>query len=271
MGGSLFLVLGTMLLQAALVQPPAAEFGLVADQAEDLVRGKRLFEAHCSRCHGMQGAGGEGPSLARPTLARAPDDDALLSVIQDGIAGTGMPATWAMSEDEALDVVAYVRSLGRTTDTEIPGDPGRGAAIYDGKGGCAACHIIDGAGGNLGPDLSEVGARRGPDHLREALLDPGASLPKELWQYYPAGYAQYLVVRVVTNGGREMRGIRVNEDAFTIQLRDEADRFHSYRKSELRELDKQFGVSLMPSYEGNLSDSEIDDLVAYLASLRGEE
>jgi hypothetical protein len=84
------------------------------------------------------------------------------------------------------------------------------------------------------------------------------------------GYAEFLLVRVVTRDGLEMHGMRVNEDAFTIQLRDEKDQFHSFRKQDLREVEKEFGKSLMPSYQGRLSTSEIDDLVAYLASLRGD-
>ena len=64
--------------------------------------------------------------------------------------------------------------------------------------------------------------------------------------------------------------IRVNEDPFTIQLRDPANRFHSFRKSDTKAIEKEFGKSLMPSYRGRLTDAETEDLVAYLASLRGE-
>jgi len=66
-----------------------------------------------------------------------------------------------------------------------------------------------------------------------------------------------------------VRGIRVNEDPFTIQVKDSANRFHSFRKSDTKEIEKEFGKSLMPSYRGRLSDAETEDLVAYLASLRG--
>ena len=82
------------------------------------------------------------------------------------------------------------------------------------------------------------------------------------------GFNEYLPIRIVTNDGREVRGIRVNEDSFTIQLRDTNNRFHSFRKSELRQLEKQFGASLMPSFKDRLSTSELNDLVAYLLSLR---
>ena len=67
--------------------------------------------------------------------------------------------------------------------------------------------------------------------------------------------------------GREVRGIRVNEDSFTIQVRDSAGTLYSFRKTDVQNVDKQFGRSLMPGYKDKLSAAETDDLVAYLASL----
>jgi putative heme-binding domain-containing protein len=226
---------------------------------EDLAEGKRLYDGHCARCHGIGGTGGEGPSLTRPTLPRAPDDQALTTVIREGIPGTEMPRTRRMTDGEMARLVGYVRSLGRVPPTPVAGDPERGRAIYQEKGTCFVCHIVQGEGGSLGPVLTDVGARRAPPYLRASLLDPGASVSPK-----------YLVVRVVTGDGREVRGIRVNEDAFTIQLRDETLRLHSLQKFELKELHKEFDKSLMPSFANELSVSEIDDLVAFLAGLRGE-
>jgi hypothetical protein len=65
-------------------------------------------------------------------------------------------------------------------------------------------------------------------------------------------------------------GLRVNEDSFTLQLRDQAGRIHSFSKLELEGLEKLPGESLMPSYQSELSETGLEDLVAYLASLRGE-
>ena len=170
-----------------------------------------------------------------------------------------MPSAWQMSEREAKQVAGYVRSLGRTAVAKLPGDPDRGKAVYDSKG-CSSCHIIRGQGVSLGPDLSDVGARRSPAYLSEALMDPGASAPES-----------FLLVSVVTPDGNKIRGLRVSEDSFTIQLRDAGNRFHSLRKADLKELKKEFGVSTMPSYRDSLSTSEIEALIAYLAGLRGEQ
>lgn len=228
--------------------------------ANDLARGNKLFVAHCALCHGIGGTGGRGPSLTQPALARAADNQALFKVIRDGIEGTEMPDAWQLTDREIWQVAGYVRSLGRTAVAKVPGDPVRGKQYYEAKGGCAVCHILSGRGGAMGPDLTDIGARRSPAYLREALIDPGASVPE-----------RFLVVSIVTRDGQTVRGVRLNEDSFTIQLRDAGGVFHSFRKLELTELKKEFGVSLMPGYRESLTASEVDDLVAYLAGLRGEK
>ena len=225
---------------------------------DDVARGKKLYEGFCSLCHGQTGTGGKGPSLAQPTLLRAPDDERLVQVIQEGIRGTEMPGFWQLTPHEAKQVAAYVRSLGRTSVENLPGDAARGKALYEGKGGCASCHIVRGVGSSLGPELTEIGARRSSNYLREAIVKPGAAVPEN-----------FLVVSVVTASGRTIRGMRVNEDSFTIQIRDPGGKFHSFRKSELSKINREPHVSLMPSYESKFNAGELDDLIAYLASLRG--
>lgn len=205
----------------------------------------------------MDGSGGRGPSLARPRLLHAPDDDALYRVIQRGIAGTEMPSSW-LSSNQIWSVAGYVRTLGRVTPEPVSGDPGRGKEIYSGKGGCAQCHTIAGHGGAIGPDLDDIGARRSVSHLKQALNDPEAFIP-----------ARFVVVRLTTNDGRSISGARVNEDAFSIQIRDVSNSLHSFWKHELREVQKEWGRSPMPAYNRLLSPAELDDLVAYLASLEG--
>jgi putative heme-binding domain-containing protein len=232
--------------------------GLAQAQDENLARGRRLFDAHCSRCHNMGGTGGEGPSLARPTLRHASDEAGLVKIIQEGIEGTEMPGTWMISEAEVRQIAAYVLSLGRVDPTPVSGNPDRGRSLFEGASGCESCHTVGGQGGIVGPDLSDVGLRRGVEYLRQSLVSPGAVVADG-----------YLVVKAQTRGGEEVLGVRMNEDTFTIQLRDQAGRIHSLSKLELAELEKAFGESLMPGYGSELSASELEDLIAYLASLRG--
>jgi cytochrome c oxidase cbb3-type subunit 3 len=232
----------------------ALAFGIAF--ADDLAPGKSLFVAHCAPCHGQTGAGGRGPSLAKPKFKH----DDLFKVIQFGIPDTEMPGAWQLTDREVSQVETYVRSLGRIEVAALPGNAQRGKALYAGKGGCPACHIVDGEGIGYGPELSEAGARRSPAYLRDSLLDPVASFPDN-----------FAMVRAILRDGAEIRGIRVNEDSFTIQIRDSRNRFHSLRKADLATLEKNTTTSPMPSYRATFSASEMDDLVAFLASLRGEK
>ena len=229
----------------------------------DLADGERLFRIHCARCHGMDGAGGEGSNLARARLKYAPDDETLLKVIGRGIPGTGMPAIWTLDADQATRVGAYVRTLGRIDDEPMPGDPVRGAEVYRTNGGCPACHIIDGHGKGIGPELTTVGDQRGVAYLRQALTDPAET------QSQTSGYQDYLTVRVRSLEG-QVEGLRINEDAFTVQIRDVGGTIHSFRKDQLVEFDKVFAHSLMPGYGAALSSQDLDDVVSYLMSLRSD-
>lgn len=221
----------------------------------DLEQGERIYKAQCALCHGIDGGGGTGPTLQRPVLTRAPDSDALYALIRGGVPGR-MPGAW-LSEAETWQAAGYVRSLGRVESEDLPGDAAAGQRLYAGKGGCTSCHIVDGEGGSLGPDLTSIGDVRGARHLRQSLLDPGAALPE----------GQLLITAVKKDGGK-IEGLRLNEDVSTIQFRDGSNRFHSLRKADLRELRREFGKSLMPSYEGSITGGELEDVVAYLASLR---
>jgi cytochrome c oxidase cbb3-type subunit III len=253
---------------ACIVLFGSAPIPAAGQDAADVAQGKKLFEGMCARCHGIDGTGEEGPNLNRPTLSRAADDDALREVIRDGIPDRGMPRVRRLTDGELNQLVAYVRSLGRTAAAATTGNPERGAAIY-GRLGCASCHIVKGVGGSFGPDLTEIGMGRGAGYLRQSFLGPAEMLPHGSSPIPGRGFTEYLPVHVITSDGRDVLGVRINEDPFTIQVRDTANRFHSFRKSELKEIDKQFGKSLMPSFRGRLTDTETEDLVAYLSSLRG--
>jgi cytochrome c oxidase cbb3-type subunit III len=223
----------------------------------DLQRGGKLFQVHCALCHGSKGGGGRGPALAKAKLTRAPNDAALVKVIKDGIRGTEMPGAGAMSDREMRQTAAFVRSLGKVAQERVPGDPAHGAAIYRDKGNCSACHAIRGEGGVAGPDLSTIGDSRSAAYLRESIVDPNAAVPEA-----------YLPVTVTPKGGQSVNGVRLNEDSFSIQIRDTSGRAFSFWKKDVAQIDRHPGKSPMPSYKDKLSEVELTDLVAYLASLR---
>jgi len=223
---------------------------------EDLAAGEHFYRTECAYCHGPHGEGGRGATLARPRLPHAPDDAALASVIEEGLQDTEMPAHW-FAPNEIRQLVAYVRTLGRVAPQKVDGDPARGEKLYAGKGSCWRCHTVNGYGGAIGPDLTGIGSRRSVSYLKESLVDPEAAVPEG-----------FLEVQVVTRGGQRVRGVRLNEDTFSIQIRDLSGNFKSYFRNELLEVIKEPGKSPMPSYKGVLTPEELNDLTGYLDSLR---
>ncbi len=224
----------------------------------ELTQGKTLYNNQCALCHGIEGTGGKGPALNLPKLPRAATPVELAKVIAEGIEDTEIPGFWQLNEREVRQVAAYVRSLGRVQNVKLAGNATRGQALFEKN--CANCHVVRGKGGVSGLELTEIGARRGAAYLRATVTEPNAAVPEG-----------YLVVSVTTADGQRVRGGRVNEDPFTIQLRDAANRYHSFRKAELKKIKKEFGVTTMPSYKDAFSATELDDLIAFLASLRGEK
>lgn len=240
----------------------------LAQNPTDIQQGKQLFEGLCADCHGFEGTGGRGPSLNRATLTRAQDDEALRAIIRDGLVDRGMPRVRRTTANEQRALIAYVRSLGRAARTSRSGDAQKGRAVYQ-RSGCTSCHVVANEGGASGPELTTIGVQRGSDYLRQAIVDPAGALPHGTLPVPSRNLDEFLPVRVVTQDGREVQGLRINEDTFTIQLRDNGGRFFSFRKADLREVEKQFGKSLMPSFKDRLTAPEVDDLVAYLSSLGG--
>jgi putative heme-binding domain-containing protein len=242
----------------------------LAQNPADIQKGKPLFEGLCADCHGFEGTGGRGPNLNRPTLSRAQDDDSLRAIIRDGLPDRGMPRVRRTTDSEQRQLMAYVRSLGRTARAANVGDVQKGSAVYQ-RSGCASCHVIQGEGGTAGPELTIIGTQRGPDYLKQAIVDPAAALPHGTLPVPSRNLDEFLPVRVLTRDGKEVQGLRINEDTFTIQIRDSNNELHSFRKADLREVRKEFGKSLMPAFKDRLPASDVNDLVAYLSSLRGDK
>ncbi len=223
----------------------------------DIEAGSRLYVAQCALCHGPNGEAVAGVDLRRGQFRRVASDDDLRGVISVGVPGTPMPAfKFAPNELDAL--VAFIRAGFDVNATAVKvGHAARGAALFTGKAGCAACHRVTGIGPRTAPDLSEIGAVRTPAALQRALLEPS----KAMWPINRP-------VRAVTRDGRTVRGRRLNEDTLTVQLIDDQEQLVSLVKAELREYEVGT-TSPMPSVAGKLTGDEVADLVAYLLSLKG--
>ena len=219
----------------------------------DVEAGKNTFHSHCSPCHGFNAEGGIGPDLAAGRFYHGSTDRDLYRNISQGIAGTEMPGIF-YNGDRVWQLVAFIRSL-HHPDERPPGDPARGQAIYA-SSGCAGCHRINGQGGSLGPDLSDVGASRSAAWLRESIASPDASVARRYW-----------IVGFQDSAGKKVQGFVLNEDTYTLQIMDLKSQLHSYDKASIHGLTIEKG-SAMPSYRGRLTDEQLTDIVAYLWSLR---
>ena len=248
---------------------------------QDIDAGHALYDANCGRCHNNDGAGVPGVELFKQ-IKRANSDDDIAKLIQAGIQGTSMPSH-QFSTPQALTVVAYLRSMVGVTPASAPvaagsgsgltGDVARGKTVFDGKGGCAACHAISGAGGTTGPVLGPPAARAGGAGGRGGRGGFGApvtaaTLERSILEPDADVAVPYRVFQVVTKSGQTIRGSLLNQDTFSVQLRDQAGDLRAFQKSDLKE--HGFLPSAMPSFRGRLAPQELADVVAYLLSVRGQ-
>ena len=220
-------------------------------------QGRAVFRSNCAFCHGGDARGGRGPNLVSAPLTHGESDDAIKTVIREGVPGTSMPSFSDFTPEDVADLVAYLRSLsqGVSRQIHIAGDAAKGRQVYM-QNGCVGCHRVGTEGSAFGPDLSRIGAARSVEYIRESIVNPSADIPDE-----------YQGVTVTTNDGRSVTGTRINEDTFSVQLRDVSQRFHMFQKDQLREV-KDADKSLMPAY-GAFSKTDLENLLAYLNSLRG--
>jgi len=245
---------GAMLLSPAVAiraQEHVGQFSQV-----DVETGFGLYNVNCVTCHGQNGDQMPGVNLASGRLRHASTDAELTDLIQTGIPGTAMPAG-RYTTAELAGLVAYLRAMHDFAAQPVTGDAPRGQEIFDGKGNCTRCHRVNGRGSRAAPDLSDIGAVRTADALRRSLVAPGESIA-------PINRP----VRAVLRDGTVIAGRRLNEDTYTVQLITSDERLVSLIKADLRELTVG-KTSTMPSYQNTLSATELDDLVAYLRTLKG--
>ncbi|MGH9664155.1 MAG: c-type cytochrome, partial [Bryobacteraceae bacterium] len=239
---------------AALLVLLMSQSMVVEAQTEPHPDGQSLFYSNCAVCHGADGAGGCGSNLLG-RLQNGDRDADIANVVQHGVPGTSMPA-FQFEKDELAALVKHILTLRHGAPSPPPpgGDRVAGRLLYRSRG-CAGCHRIGEAGSTLGPDLTRVGAGRSYEFLKTSVLDPSAEVPDE-----------YEAITIVTRDGKRIRGIRVNEDTFTIQMRLPDESFVSFDKRAVRSVVHET-KSFMPSYR--FSGNDLRNLLAYLSSLRG--
>lgn len=234
------------------------------EQAAALAEGKALFRGLCSGCHGGAGRGGKGPNLTDRRWIHGSTDADIKRVIENGVPRTTMKKLGeSLKEEQIAHIIAYIRSLasGAQSDWQpyITGDPEAGRQLFfdeKAKVQCSKCHSIGGKGGRIGPALDRIASRRSGQYIVESILLPSKDIDP-----------QFESVQVVTEEGRIIKGLRVNETNFSLQLREENGRFHSLLKRDL-EAYQVLKTSLMPEKIGEqLTVKQFHDLFAFLMTL----
>lgn len=223
---------------------------------QDQAAGALSFRSQCASCHGLDATGGVvGPSLASGAFKHGGSDEALYRVITKGVPGTAMTG-FALDGREVWRLIAFLRSvnIGKAAE-QAKGDAAKGAQVFT-NAGCRRCHTIGTPGGFTGPDLSEIGSRRSLAELESSILDPNADVDPDYWSLHAR-----------TKSGESISGIRLNEDMTSFQIREQSGRLRSLWKTELAGYEI-VRVSPMPSFKGKLNAGDLENLIAYLASLR---
>lgn len=216
--------------------------------------GRNLFNRNCTMCHGVDGAVGDrAPAMAGTRRFLRNTDESLYEAVRHGISGTMMPGT-KLPDGDVWRIVAYIRSLRATAfDDFVAGDAANGRRIFETQAGCAKCHMVDGRGGVLGPDLSDVGGSRRLAQIREALVEEPPHIPRG---YQPA--------TITLASGQRIEGLIRNENNFSLQVLGFDNKLHMLTREGVR-VDYR-DKSLMPrGWDKKLSADEMQDLLAYLS------
>ena len=223
--------------------------------------GYAVFRIYCSPCHGIHAQGGRGPDLTRGIYHSGEKDSDLFRTISDGLSGTEMTGFGSdMSDTDIWRIVAYIRSVTKHEAPAVPGNRANGDKLFWASGGCGTCHVVAGRGGRTGPELTRIGLQRSLEYLRDAVLDPS----KEILP----GWAAITVTRL---DGTKLTGIERGLDNFSAQFIDMEGNYYSFLRTDVAAIHRE-DRSLMPAdYGRRLKAADIDDLVAYLMSLRGAE
>lgn len=237
--------------------------------------GESQFRSNCAFCHGLGArGGGRGPDLTRAQKRHGSSDEEIFHNIHDGIAGTAMPPATAggigvgMTDEEIWQVVTYIRSVEKKANAAM-GNAARGKELFYGTAACGTCHMVNGKGGRLGPELTTTATSRSDEYFAESLRNPSKRLAKGILEAMKDFPQEYETANVTTADGTKVQGVVMNEDAFTVQILDTREILHSFEKTALKSYEKT-RQSLMPAYdEKMLPEKDLQDLLAFLAASAG--
>lgn len=136
--------------------------------------------------------------------------------------------------------------------------PGRGVFYWNSTAQCTRCHAIFEYGGNVGPNLAGVGGRLSPRELLASVIRPSTALA-----------LGHETVLVTLNNEEVLSGVVLSRTPEYLELKTGKTERRKILRADIAE--EETLPSSMPSVEGVISRREIRDLVAFLATLKGED
>ena len=194
-------------------------------------------------------------------------------MISNGIPGTAMPANGTngqgvgMTDEEIWQIITYIRSVEVKAPAKPAGNAAHGKELFYGDANCSLCHMVEGKGGRVGPELTSVGGSRTREAIIDSVRNPSRRLAWGLTEATKEFPQEYETITVVTADGKQIKGVALNEDNFSVQMIDATEQIYLLEKDKLRSF-KKSRESLMPTYNPDaLSDKDLEDIVAFLISV----
>jgi PQQ-dependent dehydrogenase (methanol/ethanol family) len=159
--------------------------------------------------------------------------------------------------DDMIDALATMITAWNAVAAKatVPGDAAAGHQFFAGKGQCISCHLAQGEGSAIGPDLSDIALTLTVDEIREALLSPDARIAP--------GYG---LVTVRQRDGRVLRGFARNRSSFDLAIQDLTGALHTLSLDDVASITDE-KTSHMATVKA--SADELRDVIAYLSRLTG--
>lgn len=251
-----------------VIPKPAQTRDYTHYDAATLERGKALFGANCSFCHGATGKGGEGgPDLIRSLVVLDDENgERIGAVVLNGRPGTAMPK-FEFSSSQVGDLSAFlhdqVRQAASFTTYAIlnilVGDPKAGQTYFNGDGKCSGCHSVTG-------DLAHIGSKYSPVDLQQKFVMPrtgGESGYNSQGNYAP------ITVKVRLPSGVLYEGRLLHIDDFLVALMDAKGRRRSFtRNGNAPKVEIHDPLQAHTELLSRYTDAEIHNLTAYLVTLK---
>jgi mono/diheme cytochrome c family protein len=249
----------------SLIDQAGANDKQVVDE-DAAARGKTLYSAQCSTCHGTQARGAQqGPDLVRS-----------LVVLHDRYGSTiglflakGHPngKSIAMTQAQILDLSHFLhQQVGNTLRTGpfnsvlniLVGDPREGKAYFNGPGKCSQCHSTTG-------DLAHIASKYDPSVLQLKVVFPQTAA---FGRQSARNSRKPVMVTVSSPTGESATGVLDDIDDFNVSLRDDAGQYRSFQRGPGVKVEKHDPYAAHVALLDEYTDKDIHDVVAYLETFK---